>query len=297
VTQPGRAQRADFLVAAVQNASRATLVMSVVAVALIGTDAAVAVSRTARSSAHPAAAAAATSEPSANAEPGIVISPAATTPVTRRAVRKAESDRAEALLARAFANALSKGSVHAVARTVSKKIGTAVFDDYDTMTGGVQHISIYGGNVTVRVVGPRTYFKGDKRGLTHYMGFTADEVAVLHHQWLSLRAGQAGYKAVTEGVTLASTLHEDRLVAPFRLLSQRTVSGVSAVGIEGHAAGAGAPRHAVATMWVTTGESPLPVRFVAANHGVRLTQSFSDWGTPVHLARPTRVFGAKTLDS
>ncbi|HVS67762.1 MAG TPA: hypothetical protein VHE56_04370 [Mycobacteriales bacterium] len=281
--------------AALRDAPRVALVMSIAVIALIATDAAVAVTRTAGSS-SPRSAVAVTGSPRAtSSEPAGAVSPTASPSPDKSAQRKAESDQAQALLTRALTNALAKGSVHAVARTVSKKIGTATFDDYDTATGGIQHISIYGGNVTVRVVGTRTYFRGDKRGLTRYMGFTADEVAVLHHQWLSLRAGEAGYKAVTEGVTIASTLHEDRIIAPFRLLPQRTVNGVAVVGVQGHAAGAGAPKRAIATMWISTGDDPLPVKFVAANHGVRLTQSFSDWGTPVHLTKPANVFGDKTV--
>ncbi|HWC35382.1 MAG TPA: hypothetical protein VG650_11220 [Mycobacteriales bacterium] len=272
------------------------LVLSVVAVALIGAGVAVAVARTADTSAAPRPSAAASPQPSGSAPPGAVASPAATAPPRRSlATQPAPSSSAKTLLATVETDALAEKTVHAVARTVSSRIGTAVFDDVDTTSGGVQHISIYGGHVTVRVVGPRTYFKGDKRGLTHYMGFTADEVAVLHHQWLLLRPGQAGYQAVTEGVTLASTLHEDRVVAPLHLLAQRMVNGVPAVGIRGQAAGAGAPRHATATLWVTTGDHPLPVEFVATNHKVRLTQTFNDWGRPIHLAPPANVFGEKTL--
>jgi hypothetical protein len=127
------------------------------------------------------------------------------------------------------------------------------------------------------------------------MGFTADEVAALHHKWLRLIAGQTGYSAVTAGVTLRSTLHEDRIGAPLRLLPERTLNGVRVVGIRGHALGGGAPKRAFATMWVSGGDHPLPVEFVADSHGTHLTQTFSAWGKRFRLAAPANLFGNRTL--
>ncbi len=292
MTQPTRAATRR-VATTLQNASRGALVMAAISLLLVGADAAVAVSRHAGSPHSGATAATAVTSPTTSTEPGIAVTPTSPATIGRG---PAKTDP-RALLARAFADALAQGSVHAVARNVSKKTGTAIFDDYDAKTGGIQHISIYGGRVTVRVVGPRTYFTGDKRGLTRYMGFTPDEVAALHHQWLRLVAAQAGYKAVTAGVTLASTLREDRVGAPLRLLPQRTVDGVRAVGVRGRAVGDGAPRHAIATMWISTGNHPLPVEYVARYRRVRLTQTFSDWGKAVPLAAPAKVFGQKTSEA
>lgn len=285
VKQPERSVETTWV-----SASRAVLVMGIAAIALVATDTAVAVSRSG-GSAKPAAAAVGSSSPTTNAEPGVAVSP---TSDTTGATPGPASVDPQALLTTALADASSEGSVHAVARNVSKKAGAAIFDDYDATTGGIQHIGIYGGHVTVRVVGPETYFTGDRRGLTRYMGFTADEVSALHHKWLQLTAGQSGYNQVTAGVTLASTLHEDRIAAPLRLLPARTLHGVHVVGVHGHALGGGAPRHATATMWISTGTNPLPIEFDARNRGARLTQVFSDWGKRFRLVAPVNVFGQKT---
>lgn len=269
---------------------RAVVAMGLLTVALVATGTAVAVSRSGGSSAP----AAAVGAPSTNAEPGAAVSPPSSAAPISAAPASAGP---KALLAKAFADALSEGSVHAVGHNESKKFGTAVFDDYDASTGGIQHISIYGGHVAVRVVGPGTYFTGDKRGLTRYMGFTADEASALHHQWLRLTAGQPGYKEVTAGVTLASTLHEDRIGAPLRLLRERTVNGVRVVGVRGRMLGGGAPKHATATMWISTGSNPLPVEFVAGNRRVRLTQTFTDWGKRFRVVAPADVFGQRTSEA
>lgn len=270
--------------------------LAAAAVALLGTDTAVAVSRTAGST-GPGTPAATRLQPAGTtpAQPGVVPSFATTQPADP-ANALTPSDTAKTLLARANQDALSQGSVHTVARNVSKKYGTSIFDNYDTTTGGRQHISIYGGDVRVRVVGPTTYFTGDKRGLIRFFGFTADEVAVLHHQWLPLTAGQAGYKATTAGITLRSVLNEDRIVGRLHLLAERTRNGVRVIGVRGKAGGTLAGKHATATQWITIGEHPLPVEFDVTSRDTRSVQTFSEWGRPVHVAPPANVFGAKTLE-
>ncbi|HVT20553.1 MAG TPA: hypothetical protein VHE57_04090 [Mycobacteriales bacterium] len=296
MTQPRRAQPADFLVAAVHNASRTALSLAVVLVALIATDAAVAVSRTAGPSEQ--APVATRSAPAATATtPGVAAGPTSTSTAARgKTGKRVRHGAAKALLARAVANALAQGSVHTVARNVSDKVGKSVFDNYDTRTGGTQHITIYGGNLHVRVVGPTTYFTGDKRGLTRFFGFTAAEVAVLDHHWLALREGQAGYKVTTAGITLRSVLHVDRIVGRLRLLPAQVRDGVRVVGVRGRAGGHLYGKHATATMWIDAGAQPLPVRFVVTSPHARSVQTFSEWGKPVRVDPPANVFGSRTLE-
>lgn len=289
VTQRGETQRALNRFGAGQNASLAALALAVASVALVAAGTGVALSRDSGSThSQPAALSRPTTTPGGALSPAAVAAEHHARPRTRPAVSP------RALLAKAVANALARGSVHAIARNVSGHL-RAVFDDYDNNVGGIQHISIYGGHVTVRVVGSTTYFTGDKRGLTRYMGFTAAEVATLRHRWLRLTAGEAGYRAVTAGVTLAATLHEDRIGAPLRLLPQRTRGGVAVIGVRGRALGGGAPKHATATMWISVGSDPLPVEFDARNGHLRLAQRFTDWGKPFRLAPPANVFGQRTL--
>ncbi|HVV77719.1 MAG TPA: hypothetical protein VHC43_16995 [Mycobacteriales bacterium] len=296
MTQPRpRRQPARAVVVAIHNASRVALVMAVVAVALVGADAAVAVSRTA----HPATPASVTAPVlSATVDSDPVIAAAGTTPpatLSNRAQRQTERSAAQAALAKALSDALAKSSVHTIARNSSKRYGASIFDTYGTKSGGMQHLSIYGGNILVRVVGPITYFTGDRRGLTHFFGFTADEVAVLHHQWLTLTSGQAGYTGTTIGITLPSILRLDRIAGPLQLLAQRTRDGVDVIGVRGYAGGKTFGKHAVATMWISTDSDPLPVEFVVKSRLKQSTQTFSGWDDPIHVVRPTNVFGAKTL--
>lgn len=274
-------------------ASRAALALAVVAVALIGTDVAVARNRSAGTpSSTPIAAP--TAVPTVNANPGIADTPTSVpAPATNEAaVRGLHGDRAAALFAKAVANALSQGSVHTVAHNASKKYGASVFDNYDTTTSGRQHFTIYGGNVWVRVIGSTTYFTGDERGLRRFFGFTADEIVVLHHRWLMLRPGQSGYEPTTAGITLPSILREDRIVGPLRLLPDQLRNGTSVTGVQGRPAGHDFGEHARATMWISTGDDPLPVEFVVTGHERKSDQTFSDWGKPVRVVPPAHIYGS-----
>jgi hypothetical protein len=291
VTQHRR-QPADFLVSAVQEASHTALTLAVVIVALIGADASVAVSRTAGSPDH-GPVAVAPSTPTGSPVPDTIVVPVSPPAQHSDPVqRKAESVAAKALLKAALANALAQGSVHAVTRYVSKAKHrrTAIFDNHNARRGGVQHLTIYGGHVDIRVVGSSTYYSGDRRGLVKFLLYKPKAAKALGDRWVRLQAGERGYQVLTEGVRLASLLHNERLVGPLRKLPQRVIDGTAAIGIQGRGIGDGVPPHSIATWWITTGPNPLPVEFDAANGKTGLVQTFSDWGKPIRLKPPRRIF-------
>jgi hypothetical protein len=293
VTQPQQVTAVHPAVSAIQNASVTALVFAVVAVALIGADAAVAVARTAGSS-SPVAAPVGAPQPSTPVTPGLTAAP--TTPSSPAIPGTKTTQHAlRSLLANTLAKAVAQHTVHSVARNVSKK-GTSVFVDDDARNGGIQRISIYGGHIQIRVVGSTTYFTGDRRGLEKYFSFSATEVTALGKQWIPLVSGQAGYKAVTAGVTIASTLSEDRIIGHLRREPDKTLDGQRVLGISGRATGPGAPHHADATMWINT-TTGLPVEFDAANGDQQLTQTFSAWGRPIRLESPANVAGQNGLSS
>lgn len=291
MTQPQSVRAVNAAVAAIQQASTSALVLAVAAVALIGTGAGVAVSRTAGSASSPGPMAGPGS-PSSAPVPTAPTTPVATPSTASGSPAAQDGDEQKelkSLLDLAFANALRQQTVHSVARNVSED-GTAVFVDDDAVNGGTQQITIHGGHVQIRVVGPKTYLTGDRRGLTRFFNFTDAQVKTLNHQWYPLVAGQVGYETTTAGVTLASTLEADRIAGRLTREADKTISGQRVYGISGRAVGAGAPKGADATMWIGS-DSGLPVEFDADNGKQRLTQTFSDWGKPIHLAAPSNVFG------
>jgi hypothetical protein len=198
-------------------------------------------------------------------------------------------------LAKTFQLALKQHTVHSVAKNVSQKNGTAVFDDYDGVKVGEQHISINGGNVDVRVIGRTTYLNGDAKGLAIY-GITPQQVKVLRGQWLTLVAGQAGYQTITAGVTISSTLQADQLSGELTKEPAKTLDGERVYGISGLGTGAGSPKGSHATLWISK-QTGLPVEFDAANKNTAITETFSDWGKPIHVDTPANVYGQPGLAS
>jgi hypothetical protein len=198
-------------------------------------------------------------------------------------------------LAKVFQLALAQHTVHSLAQNVSKKTGTATFDDYDGVKIGEQHISINGGHVDVRVIGSTTYLNGDAKGLAIY-GITPKDVRSLHGQWLSLVAGQTGYQTVTAGVTISSTLQADELSGPLTKKPIKTLSGQQVYGISGLGTGAGSPRGSHATLWISE-QTGLPVEFDAANNNTTITETFADWGKAIHVDTPANVYGQPGLAS
>jgi hypothetical protein len=198
-------------------------------------------------------------------------------------------------LAKTFRLALTQHTVHSVAHNVSKKQGTAVFDDYDGVRVGDQRISINGGNVEVRVIGTTTYLTGDAKGLAIY-GITPREVRVLHGQWLPLVAGQAGYQTITAGVTISSTLQADELSGTLTKDPTKTLNGEQVYGISGDGTGAGSPKGSRATMWVSE-QTGLPVEFDAANKNTKISETFEDWGKALHIETPANVYGEPGIAS
>lgn len=198
-------------------------------------------------------------------------------------------------LAATFRRAIAQHTVHTVAKNVSKKSGTATFDDYDGVRVGSQHITINGGNVKVRVIGPTTYLNGDAKGLAIY-GITPQEVQALHGQWLPLVAGQAGYRTITAGVTISSTLYADELSGPLTRTPTKTLAGVTVYGISGEGTGPGSPKGSHATLWISK-QTGLPVEFDAANRTTTITETFEDWGKPIHVETPANVYGRPGLAS
>jgi hypothetical protein len=288
VPQPQLGRAVNAAVSALNRASAAP-VIALVTLALVGADIGVAVSRTSGSSS--------TAPSTASQSPGTVTTPGhspwPTSPPTTPSgsVAGETQQRLRALIDRAFAKGLAQHSVHSVARNVTKQ-GTAIFVDDDAVTGGIQRISIYGGHIEIRVIGPTTYFTGDRRGLKRYFRFSDAEIGALNGKWLSLVAGQAGYQQITAGVTLSSTLHEDAIAGHLKREAEKAIDGHAVYGISGRSAGEGAPKGAHATLWVDVATG-LPVEFDAANGKQTLTQTFSDWGKPIKLKAPTDVFGQR----
>jgi hypothetical protein len=153
---------------------------------------------------------------------------------------------------------------------------------------GLQVIKSGPVRAAVRVVGPTTYFRGNRAALRDYFGLPP---AVVAHAgtWLRLRPSDSYYARVTEGVTLRSTMDVLELAAPLTVVRTGTKQGVGVIGVRGTLVAASGSTGATGTLWVRASGAPLPVEFDASAPQVGTTTvTFSLWGSPVDVAAPAR---------
>lgn len=195
-----------------------------------------------------------------------------------------------AALAQAMANGLAENSVHVTARSVTPSHGALLVTQDDAVTGGVQHISAKSiGHVTIRVIGPTTYFTADRRGFIKFFGLTASQALVVRGLWVPVVQGEQGYASLTDGVTLSSTLSQMKLAGRLKRLPEQTRDGQRVYGIRGIATGQGSPPHTISTVWITVGAHPLPVEADESSTKGTSVARLSHWGRPVTMQEPARV--------
>jgi hypothetical protein len=201
----------------------------------------------------------------------------------------AEPQTARQWLSAALAAAKAEGSVHMDVVDVLKK-RTLRYSDDDGPDRGIQRISVSPGmRAEVRVIGSQTYFTANRKAFQNYFGFPSRVAPLIAGHWLLLEPGMPMYKRVTEGVTFRSAMKEAALRGHLRLLPERTIDGVRVVGVRGRVGGPGfqdvASAHA--TLWVTAGTHPLPVRYEAQDKSIgRMVVTFTKWGANVDVTRP-----------
>jgi len=191
------------------------------------------------------------------------------------------------ILSWALAAARAAGSMHfGVTSTASGH--TVVFDQDSSSSAGRQVITISGGGQeTVLVLGRATYVRGNAVALAVTLGFPAAQALRLAGRWISLRPGDPGYQAVTEGVTLGSVLDEVVPLGPLTSTGRTTIDGQTVVGVRGTAAAStSVPRGTPVTLYVAATGRPLPVSCQQGPASNRTSIVFSRWGEPVHVAAP-----------
>lgn len=271
-------------------ASRTVASIAAAAVAVVAVDVAVAINRAATDhDTTPVAVATATPSATPSASPIVVsASPSASTTPSGRP--SSSQHHLAAVLSQVYDRALAQHTVHSRALGTTAKGAVTTFDNYDGEQSGEQHISINGGHLEVRVIGTTTYLNGDAKGLAVY----GVDARSLHGQWIALRPGQKGYRSVTAGVTLASALRADKIAGPLTREPAKTLDTQRVYGITGRGVGANSPRGSTSTIWISK-DTGLPVEFDAKTDHTTITESFTEWGTPIHVAPPTDVVGQHTI--
>jgi hypothetical protein len=200
---------------------------------------------------------------------------------------------ASVLLAHAIANAESAGWVHEV--TVNAGGGHRVTMDDDIGTSsGRQVIDDNGGHMTVLVINGDAWVEGDTEALEHDLDAPSQDATELAGHWLSIPPSNQLFGPVSDAVTLQSDFKQDRISGPLKQAREVRINGTPAIPITGTLSNAPHHERVTATLYVSTGDQPLPIEFRASGHGLSTVTRWTDWGHAVLLGAPS---GAVSLGS
>jgi hypothetical protein len=205
---------------------------------------------------------------------------------------------ARSLLARALADARAAGSFHYVSTSRSSsgsaKLTQVTVGDAGG-TEGRQAITVNGDRFRVLVVGATSYFQGDAVAMAESLGVPASVAEAHAGQWISLVSGDSPYQSVTAAVTTSSALEDNVTFRATEELAPSKLDGRLVQGLEGPMQAVdGQQAHGTATLYVTTGRRPVPVRYVergtvgkgSSRGPLDFTLSFSAWAEPVSVPAP-----------
>lgn len=219
----------------------------------------------------------------------------------------AGSAAARRLLAQSLADARAAGSFHYVSTSVSTsgtgRLTQTTIGDAGA-TEGRQDITVNGDRFTVLVLGPTTYFRGDALAMATSLGVPAPVAAAHAGQWIALVSGDSPYPSVTAAVTTSSALEDNVTFRAQQELPLAKIAGRQLQGVRGAMQTIeGQQAHGTATLYMTTGSRPMPVRYVeqgtvgkGSNAGsLDFSLTFSAWAEPVRVSAPSGALAFSAL--
>ena len=197
-------------------------------------------------------------------------------------------------LATILAAARAQKSVHYVADATDGSFHTTFVSDVGA-TSGIQRITYTSGGitgkVTVLVSNGTGYLRGDAFTLREFMGFKAAPSAKFAGKWVKVPHADRDYAALTEAVTLPSTIDELRLSGPLAFLPTLTLGGQKVFGVRGKTI---SKQPAQADVYASAQGAPLPVGEVEKFGNVASRTRFSAWNEQVHVVVPAQAVAIAT---
>ena len=206
------------------------------------------------------------------------------------------------VLDRSFADARSRGSVHAVSAESAGSVSlNGVYDlstrqGQQTITGGAA------GTATVVATPGAAYVKADAAFLQTSLGLPATTAAKAAGTWIVFRPSDTRYRQIVAGVTLGSALAEATPTGTLHLTAPQVLDGQQVVGIAGGLPGdsvSGAVGRQVLYVAADAPYLPVELDITGSLNGQSATSTvtFSQWGEPATVsvpsgATPASVFGA-----
>lgn len=206
---------------------------------------------------------------------------------------------ARQLVRSSLADARAEGSFHYVSSSTSSTATTSKITQVTVgdaaSDSGRQLITLSGDTFDVVVVGTTAYFRGDAAAMVVSLGIPLGVARAHAGQWIALVAGEAPYQSVQVAVTTSSALDQNITFTAQKDLGDTEVNGKPTTAIEGRMSPvAGQPARGTATLYVTSGRHPLPVRYVergsvgTGSNATKLSFSitFSSWGQNLGVTPP-----------
>jgi len=158
---------------------------------------------------------------------------------------------------------------------------------------GVQKITVRQtgatNTVTAELIDNVIYVKGDATILESYMGLSTATSARLSNHWFYIKATNAQYIEVAQGMTIASGMSEVTLQKKVTSLGTKYVDGAKVTVLAGTSVPDSGPAYRE-TMYVSTSTKPLPVKVVQTLKGETVTIRFSKWDENISLSAPDARF-------
>ncbi len=162
---------------------------------------------------------------------------------------------------------------------------------YAAADRGWQSIRIDDLHAWVRVVGDRTFARGDRVTLTGYFNLPDTTAQRIANRWYELLDGDPGFDQVTSGVKLSSLIDTVRgllPLEPLHLVKPTVRNGVRVTGIRGAMPDTAEGSDATVTLWVSRDGRGLPVEIDLDDYAshVHVVAGFDHWGDPVRVLPP-----------
>lgn len=171
---------------------------------------------------------------------------------------------------------------------------------YSAADRGWQDIRVDDLHAWVRVVGRRTFARGDRATLTGYFSLSDSTAKRLKNRWYVLLSGDPGFGEVTSGVKLPSLISKVRTllpVEPLHAVKPTVRNGVRVTGVRGSVPDSPGGSESAATLWISADGRSLPVELDLDDFAskVHIAVDFDHWGDPVRVVAPTGAVRLATL--
>lgn len=173
---------------------------------------------------------------------------------------------------------LAESGVHMDIRVTQNGVTTEQGLDA-TKTNSLRTITINGQTAKIIITPNAAFIFAPAPILAANFGFTSQEATTFASKWLSVTAGNSEYSALAAGSTIANIAQAVALSSPVKR-SHAPINGVSVTELYGQSIGG------KLALEVPNG-SDLPLIGTIADSSIKVTLTFSNWGTSAKITPPS----------